>query len=83
MFDGVAPLTQAVRDLAHTARAMTPLLVEMRGRRAGTAIEELGARLGLDPRDTARALVALELLGYVQPTHYKITDSGERAAKEE
>lgn len=82
IFMSAPPLQQAMRDLAATSRHMTPVLAELAKHRAPVAISQLADKLGLESGDVLRALIALEMAGLAETTHYRVTDSGVQAAKE-
>lgn len=81
--NGVGPLQRGVRDLACTARAM-PLVLEHLAKHPGvaTSVGVVAETLRLESDDVLRWLYALEHLGLVEPTHYRITSTGTQTMKE-
>lgn len=78
MHNGVPPLQRTMRDLAATARHMTPVLEALKS--GCVAVDEIARKLGIEEQDARRALFALEECGLAVSTAFRLTSEG-RAVK--
>jgi transcription initiation factor IIE alpha subunit len=75
--NGVPPLQRAMRDLAATARSLTPVLEALK---AGCiAVDEIARKLNMTEGDVRSALFVLEESGLVTSTAYRLTQEGRSA----
>lgn len=79
MNGGVPPLQGAARDLAVTARLIYGVMEIVR-KRADISVREIAQEVQASEADVRRTLFALEAVGLVESTHYRVTVDG-RSAK--
>ena len=81
LFRNAPPLAQLRRDLAASARNVTPVLDALVEAGGALSPEDLARRLGQSEEDVRSALFLLEARGLVESSRFRATPQGMREAR--